>query len=279
MAHDLRNLSSLKEFLRSHDLRLRKSLSQNFIVDKNTLKRLVDEANLKDRETVLEVGPGLGSITRTILEQGHKVTAVELDKGFARELPNLLDDFKDSFTLIEGDILKQEFSQSMKVISNIPFQITAPLIEYFVQRETLFSELTLVVQDELCHRMTAKEGTRDNNSFAIFSQYHFEVKKLFTISKLCFFPVPNIECAAISLKRKQNRPLESTEEPLFSLFVRRCFQQKRKMLRSSLKPIPITKALEELNLKPTSRPEDLSLDEYVSLFSILRTSFEKTIPN
>lgn len=277
MAHDLRNLSDLKDYLRNHDLRLRKALSQNFIIDKNILSQLVDRAHLKNDDHILEVGPGLGAITRTLLEKGHTVTAVELDKGFAEHLPGILADYSKTFTLIEGDILKQEFQKPMKVISNIPFQITAPLLEYFVQREDLFDELTLVVQEDLCDRMLAKESTRNNNSFAIYSQYHYEIEKCFTISKTCFFPVPNIECATVFMKRRKNRPLEKKDELLFSKFVRRCFQQKRKMLRSSLKSLNVPSALEKLDLKETSRPEDLSVMHYVELFRLLRTPFEESI--
>lgn len=277
MGNDLRNLSDLKAYLRNHELRLRKSLSQNFIIDKNILKHIADVASIKQQEVILEVGPGLGAITRTLLEKGARVCCVELDRGFANLLPEILSDFEGSFSLIEGDILKQEFEEPMKVVSNIPFQITSPLLDYFSKHSSLFSKLYLVVQDDLCDRMLATSGSRQNNAFALYCQFYFTLKKHFRISRTSFFPIPKVDSALVSLIRKDQYPLPAENHDDFFSLIRRGFQQKRKMLRSSLKDLPVSEALKSLGLKETSRPEDLSLDEYVSLFLFI-SSAEKADP-
>ncbi len=275
---DLRNLSELKLYLGTHKLRLQKGLSQNFIIEKNILDKIVSSADIKKDDLVLEIGPGLGAITRTLLEKGAKVTAVELDKAFAIALNDVLNPWVDQLTVIHGDILDQEFSTPMKVVSNIPFQITSPIFSFLAQRRHLFQEIVLVIQDDMATRIQSKAGTKLNNSFAIFSQFYFSIKTLFKISNHCFFPKPKIDCAVISLKPHANLLLPEMDHDKFFSFVRGCFAHKRKMLRSTQKHLGIQNELIKIGHKETARAEDLSLRDYITLFRILFPTLEQSNP-
>ena len=269
---DLRNVSSLIEYLKAHQLRLNKGLSQNFLIEKPVIERLIKAANIQKGDLVLEIGPGLGAITRTLLESGANVYAVEKDKGFSEALPNILEEWESSLEVVHGDILQTIIDKPMKVVSNIPFQITSPIVTMLANNRHLFSDIAIVIQDDMATRMQSKNGSKQNNSFAIYTQFFFTIKPLFKISNSCFFPKPKIDCAAISLTRKEKLLLPNREHEAFFIFVRKCFKHKRKMLRSSNKVVNIGELLPKIGLKETARAENLSLDHFVSLFLLVSAS-------
>ena len=219
-------------------------------------------SNVCKGDHVLEIGPGLGALTKTLLEIGTTVLAVEKDSSFTQLLLELLFEYKDRFTLIEGDILKTPLTQPMKVVSNIPFQITVPILTLLATHRHLFSDITLLVQKEMAEKICALKGSKLNNPLAIFTNFFFHLQFLFEVSKTNFYPVPKIDCAVISLKPKKALLLDTAYHDLFFSFVKKCFTHKRKMLRSTLKT---TTGLEKEN----ARAEDLGVEDYVLLFTTL----------
>lgn len=273
---DLRKLSHLKRYRDERDLRLHKGFSQNFLVDRNIIERFLTAAHIHPGENILEIGPGLGAITRTLLEKRAHVTAVEKDPRMVKELRTLLSSFTH-FQVIEGDILQFPLSHSAKVVSSIPYQITSPLLGYLADHSTDVVEAHLILQKDVADRMEAVSGSRENNALALFCHYHFTMQRIMNIEKGAFFPQPKVASSAISLFPRQKKPLSPNEEKPFFALVRQAFQQKRKMLRRSLKNhTGISQTLKSLNVPDTTRPEQLSLEEFLHLFHCLyNTSSEE----
>jgi 16S rRNA (adenine1518-N6/adenine1519-N6)-dimethyltransferase len=266
---DPRKISELHQLFSALGIQPKKSLSQNFFIEKNTLEKLVSFANIQEGESVLEIGPGLGAITLTLLEKGAKVIAVELDRKLALFLKESIS--TPNFTLIEGDFLTTPLTSlpsPMKLIANIPFQITSPILNYLSQHRTLFSLIHLVVQKDLAVRMIAQKGSGQNGPFSIFCQYYFTVKILSTISPNNFYPKPSIESAYIELIPKQSIPFENGD-PFFD-FVHSLFHKKRKMIRSSISHPDLDLILSKRGLNSTMRPGELSLDDFIYIFKHLK---------
>ncbi len=268
---DLRNLDNLKQFLASHQLKLRKSLSQNFLVERELLERIVQESNVRQGDRVFEIGPGLGALTLSLLEAGASVVAIEKDTAFAGWLPKLLKEYKDRLQVIEGDALQYSFTEKMKVVSNIPYQITVPILNFLATQRTLISQITLLLQKEVGEKMMATPGSKKNIPLALFSQFYFDLIPLFEVSKKHFFPVPKVDSIVLVLDPKETLPLPSHQIESFFSFIDKCFTHKRKMLRSTLKR---TDYFEKIGVNVTARPEDLSLEDYLLLFGLFSTQSE-----
>ena len=253
---DPRRLSELTPFLREHGLIPKKSLSQNFLIDANIVKKIVKTANLHPEDAVLEIGPGPGGLTKTLLEAGAKVVAIELDGRYASLLPQTLQ--HNNLTVIHMDFLKFIPSSPMTVIANIPYHITSPIIARLAEYSHLFPKIFLTVQKDMAERILAKKGSKQNNAFAIFVDFFFTPTIVFTIGKDCFYPKPKVNSALLSLIPKKEHLL-SNPKPFFA-FVRLLFQQKRKMIRSTLKNPNLTDL----------RPEMLGLEDFIHLFSFLK---------
>jgi 16S rRNA (adenine1518-N6/adenine1519-N6)-dimethyltransferase len=266
---DPRNLSSIKELTLSLGISPKKSLSQNFLIEKNTLAKLVSLAHITKDDTVLEIGPGLGAITLSLLEKGAKVIAIELDHQLTLFLKESI--VNPHFTLIEGDFLKvplDTLPSPMKLVANIPFQITSPIFSRLATYRNLFSSIHLVVQKDLALRAIAQKGSGKNGPFALFCQYYFHCKILSSISAANFYPKPSIDASYIELLPKTSLPFENST--LFFAFIHSLFHKKRKMIRSSLSHPHLEELLSKKSLSSTIRPQELSLDDCIYLFQNLR---------
>ncbi len=250
---DPRKLSELDPFLRERDLRPKKSLSQNFLVDANVLRKIVKTADLTPQDEVLEIGPGPGGLTKTLIEGGATVTAVEIDKRYANLLAQTIDSPK--LTVICEDFLEFTPLKTFAVVANIPYHISSPLIEKLVENISKYSKIFLTVQKDFADRILCK---KPSNAFSIFIELYFKASIAFTISKDCFYPKPTIPSVLLSLIPKEKLPLEDPKE--FILFVRHLFQHRRKMIRSILGLPDITDA----------RPEALKLENFIQLYVLLK---------
>jgi len=274
---DLFKPSVLRHFLDSLGARAKKSLSQNFLIDGNILKKIIKTAKVEADDTILEIGPGPGALTQMLLNTGARILAVEKDSTFASALPRLTTN-EEQLTVACEDILKFPIEETLsqylspgqkaKAVANLPYHLTTPILSRFIPLNHLFSSLVFMVQDEVAKRMTASPGGKEYSSLTVFLNYYAEVQYCFQISRNCFYPVPNVDSALVTLTLKQP-PSVSSEEKFF-LLTRTAFQQRRKMLRSSLRalypPDRIMKALEELGHSPLARPEELSLNDFLLLF-------------
>lgn len=268
--------SELMEFLNSLGINPKKALSQNFLIDGNIIRKIVATAKVDSTDTVLEIGPGPGSLTEALLETGAHVIAVEKDKILAEALQRLntpdnrLRVFCEDILAFPLESLVQ--SKKLKVIANLPYNVTTPILAKLVPLTHLFESLTLMVQEEVARRFVGQPGTSAYSSFTIFLNYYTTPRYGFKVSHNCFYPPPSVESAIVCLELHAP-PKVSNEERFFTM-TRTAFEHRRKMLRASLKdlynPESVTRGLENCGLNPLARPEDLSLNAFILLFEQLQ---------
>ncbi len=272
--------SELRLFLNGLGVSPKKVLSQNFLIDGNIIRKIVESACVQPGDIVLEIGPGPGSLTEALLDKGVHVLAVEKDRVLARALERLkspdnnLEIFcNDILEFPVETVLARYLSEGRraKVIANLPYHLTTPILMRLISMRDTFSSLFVMVQEEVARRFTAMPGTSDYSSFTIFLNFYAALHYEFMVSRHCFFPEPNVQSAVVSLELKQP-PTVSNEEQFFKT-TRAAFSQRRKMLRASLRPLyateAITKALIDLGFDPQSRPERLSLEDWLRFFERL----------
>lgn len=272
--------SDLHQFLNEIGAHAKKSLSQNFLIDGNILRKIILNADIQSDDLVLEIGPGPGALTQMLLEAKATVIAVEKDTAFAKSLTRLqtpkhtLEVFEDDILQfpLEAEIKKRlTAGKKAKVVANLPYHLTTPILAKILPLSTLFSTLTIMVQDEVARRFVGKPGSSDYSSFTVFLNFYSRPEYSFFVSKHCFYPQPKVNSAIVKLNLT-TPPAVDSEENFFKL-TRRSFEHRRKMLRSSLKPLyrpeSVMKALAELGLNPEARPEVLSLQDFLNLYSKL----------
>lgn len=249
----------------------RKRFSQNFLVNLKAAKRIVDYLELESDEIVLEIGPGKGVLTQFLLEKAAKVYGVELDRDLCSHLKVKFKD-KGNFEIINQDILKFDLKKvaqkegKLKVIGNIPYQITSPILEYLIQNRQFIDLVILTVQKEVAKRICAKPGTPDWSPLSIGIQLFSNPEVLFILKPNSFFPAPKIDSAVIKLKFL-SKPKAEVEFPLFTDLVKAIFSQRRKTLLNSLsKNLDLNKdelqaILKEVKIDSKRRGETLNLEE------------------
>jgi len=244
----------------------KKSLSQNFLIDGNIIRKIVDAAEVKEGEHVLEIGPGPGALTQELLARGAHVTAVEKDTYFAQHLSTL----GGSLQVHCQDILDFDFSRidQTKVIANLPYHITTPIVTKLIQEHEKITSLVIMVQYEVARRMIAKPGSKEYGSLTVFLNYHTAPEFMFKVSRKCFHPQPKVDSAVVALTLK-NPPFISNHERCLKL-IRKAFGQRRKMLRKTWGEVfgveAVSRELARLGLPSTVRPEELSLEQFINLF-------------
>ncbi|MFZ4099090.1 MAG: 16S rRNA (adenine(1518)-N(6)/adenine(1519)-N(6))-dimethyltransferase RsmA [Chlamydiia bacterium] len=264
----------LQSFLKEEGLRAQKRFSQNFLVDAMVLHRIVDETMREGIQRVLEIGPGPGVLTEELLKRGAQVWAIELDRGMAQALerrshPNL--------TVIQADALQCSLEPIEQggvevMVGNLPYAITAPLLGRFLPMHTRFKRLVVMVQWEVAQRLLAVPGTKQWGLLSLFVQACSTPKLVCRVPSSSFRPQPKVDSAVVSLELRA--PPERMEEAM--VWAKRAFQQRRKMLRSSLSGYVEREALDwalrQASLRPEQRPEELNLDQWLSLLQSLALS-------
>ncbi|MBA3957547.1 MAG: ribosomal RNA small subunit methyltransferase A [Parachlamydiaceae bacterium] len=272
--------SELRQFLNELGISPKKVLSQNFLIDGNIIRKIVEAADVQPGDVVLEIGPGPGSLSEALLEKGAHVVAVELDDTLAQALKRLdTDDHRlhvycediMQFPIVETLEKLLPAGKKAKVIANLPYHLTTPILAFLIPLNGLFSSLTVMVQDEVARRFTALPSTPEYSSFTVFLNFFTKPRYSFTVSKRCFFPEPSVQSAVVSLELKP--PPQIADPDNFFKMTRTAFSQRRKMMRASLRelyaPEAVMAALEAIGKDPQSRPETLSLEEWLRLFEVL----------
>jgi 16S rRNA (adenine1518-N6/adenine1519-N6)-dimethyltransferase len=273
--------SELLEFLRSLKALPKKSLSQNFLIDGNILKKIAALAELQADDVIVEIGPGPGALTEHLLEIGCHVIAIEKDNVFAESLKRLKTatnkfevycDDALNFSLVEHLKKVLQNGKKAKVVANIPYSITTPLIEKIAEASSVISSATLMVQDEVAKRFVAKEKSSDYGYFSAFLKLASDVKYGFLVPSNCFYPAPKVHSAVIYLDfEKKTLP---QDEKQFLKMLKAAFMKRRKMLKASLKdlypPQQIEAALQEMGKELTARPEELTASEWLKLFKLIQ---------
>lgn len=266
-------IETLKSLLRHYHLNPNKTYGQNFLMDETVLEDMIDEAGIIATDTVLEIGPGIGNLTERLLKRAGRVVSIEKDPQFLNVLKALAKDHKD-FEYIVGDALTVNFQgllagKPYKVVANIPYYITGKIVQLFMKAEHKPVSLTLLMQKEVAQNIVAKPGNL--NLLAISTQLYAEAKLVTIVQANKFYPAPKVDSAVvhITLHRKPKYKL-SDEKKLFRI-LRACFAGKRKQLHNTLtnnlklEKIAVEKILKELNIDPAARPQQLTIDQWLSL--------------
>jgi len=250
---------------------LKKSLGQNFLRDENIARKIISSLSLNSDDYVLEIGPGTGMLTKYLIEQAKRVVAVEIDKNLVQKLLKQFCTY-DNLFLYHDDILKISFkeilrgNQSWKVVANLPYHITSPVLFKLFDHRTFFDSATLMIQKEVAQRIVAQPKSKNYGILSVFSQLYAEVKILFEISHHVFFPKPEVSSAVVKWKFKQTEPLDQQEDDLFRRIVKGSFSQRRKMLRNSLRSVFNNEVdLTQINFDLEQRPEDVSVQGFIEL--------------
>lgn len=274
--------TELRQFLAEQGIVPRKSMSQNFLIDGNIVKKIIKVAEIAEKDLVLEIGPGPGGLTELLLAAGARVIAIEKDYNLAAALQRLQATAK-TLHVITGNALEIDLKRILspyltepgfkaKVVANLPYNITTPLLTHLLPRSDLFSQITVMVQEEVAQRIAAKPHTSAMSSLTIFCQFFSEIHYNFKVQRNCFFPAPTVDSAVVTFALNP-APLPEEKREKFFLLTRTAYQHRRKMLRASLRKLApadaIETALASLALPPTARPEELSLEQFLQLFSLL----------
>jgi len=243
-------------------------LGQNFLYDPSILKRIIQDAQLEAEDLVLEIGPGPGRLTKMLAEKVKKVIAIEFDENLFRKLKSELAEYKN-VELIHGDALKYSYENlpEFKVVANIPYYITTPIIFRLIDARKNLESATLTVQKEVAERIVAKPGGKDYGVLSIMVQYYAKPSLKFIIPKEAFRPVPKIDSAVIHIKILASPSVDVENDKIFFRTVKTAFSQRRKMLSNSLKSMrgDVKEWLSETGIDPDRRPETLSIEEFAKL--------------
>jgi 16S rRNA (adenine1518-N6/adenine1519-N6)-dimethyltransferase len=264
--------SELLNFLDQLGIAPKKTLSQNFLIDGNVIRKIVATAHVSSEDTILEIGPGPGSLTEELLNNNATVIAIEKDRTLAQALERLKKE-QHVLEIYCGDILDFPLEDALKgrkakVIANLPYHLTTPILTRLIQLPHLFSSLFVMVQEEVARRFVAQPNTPDYSSFTLFLNFFCQCRYCFFVKKSCFYPEPKVNSAIVELKLRVP-PVVSDQNAFFQT-TRMAFSKRRKMLRASLKDLygadHIETALTNCQLNPLSRPEDLSLEQWLAFF-------------
>lgn len=272
--------TDLNQFLTSIGAKPNKKLSQNFLIDGNIIRKIVKAADIQPGDQVLEIGPGPGSLTEELLSRGAFVVAVETDRALANAL-NRLNPENDRLIVRVEDALKASIEElfslfpkkqaPIKLLSNLPYHITTPLLARFVPEHMRISMIIVMVQEEMARRMCATHGSKDYSSLTLFLNFYSRPSYLFKVSRSCFHPAPKVDSAIVRMDLK--KPPSDVSSETFFHFTRHVFQQRRKCLRNSLKglydPAIIKEALSKASISELARPEELSLEQFIQLHHLL----------
>lgn len=264
----------VKDIIDIYNFRFSKSLGQNFLVDKNFVEKIVDIADVKDTN-VLEIGPGIGTITYEMAKSAKKVVAIEIDSALLPIIEENMEEF-DNFKLIHEDILKaklediveEEFDgEAFKVVSNLPYYITTPIIEKLVTSKLPCTDMTIMVQKEVADRMLATEKDKEYSSLSVFIKYFSKAEKITNVPKSVFMPQPKIDSTVLKLKLRKYRD-DVDDSKLFAL-VHAGFNKRRKTILNSLADAvdkeKLRLAFDKLGINEKLRAENLSLDDFIDL--------------
>ena len=273
---------SIRQELKEYGLIPRKGWGQHFLVDRNILNKVIWTAQVEKEDVVLEVGPGLGEMTIALARQAKRVIAIEIDSKLVAILNEKMKNYPN-VEVVKSDILKVDFNQFLKkeghpikVVANLPYQVSTPLLFRFIESKETFSTFTLMLQKEVAERMVAPPGGKEYGPLSIFIQMFLDVSIRFFIKPSAFFPSPKIESAVVQMIWKEKPMIETNDQEWFKRVVKACFGYRRKTLVNALRhselslPESIELKMEAIGIDPRRRPETLTIQEYARLAKVLR---------
>lgn len=270
--------------LQKYNFIFQKKFGQNFLIDSHVLEKIVAAAQITDEDCVLEIGPGIGTMTQYLAESAREVVAVEIDRALIPILQDTLSAY-DNVTVLNEDIMKvdvrrivQERNQGrpIKVVANLPYYITTPIVMSLLENHVPVQSITIMVQKEVADRMQVGPGTKDYGALSLAVQYYARPEVVAHVPANCFMPRPNVDSTVIRLTRYQKPPVEVKDEKHLFALIRASFNQRRKTLANGLtnglgiSREQVTAALEEMGLSATVRGEALTLAQFADLSNLLK---------
>lgn len=273
--------SATKEIINKYSFAFQKKFGQNFLIDSNVLESIIRGAEITKDDFVLEIGPGIGTMTQYLCEAARQVVAVEIDKMLIPILEDALSEY-DNVEVINQDVLKVDIKsladeknngKPIKVVANLPYYITTPIIMGLFESGVPIDSITIMVQKEVADRMQTGPGSKDYGALSLAVQYYATAKVILNVSATCFMPRPNVDSAVIKLTRHKEPTVNVADEKLMFKIIRASFNQRRKTLVNGLKNSPelsfskeqIVKAIEKIGKPETIRGEALTLEEFAEL--------------
>lgn len=284
----LGNATNTIEILRKYQFNFQKKFGQNFLIDGNILGKIVEAARITKEDCVLEIGPGIGTMTQYLAEQAKSVIAVEIDKNLIPILQETLSSYQN-VKVINEDILKVDIDQivreencgkPVKVVANLPYYITTPIIMALFENHIALQNITIMVQKEVADRMQAMPGTKDYGALSLAVRYYAKPEIIMKVPSSCFMPRPNVDSAVIRLTRHEKPPVEVLDEAWLFSVIRASFNQRRKTLVNGLSNAgnlgigkgKTAEAVARMGLSPTVRGETLTLEQFAELSNYLYLS-------
>ena len=281
MQNKLGNPQNTIQIIQKHEFAFQKKFGQNFLIDTHILEKIIQGAGVTKDDCVLEIGPGIGTMTQYLAEAAGHVVAVEIDPKLIPILNETLADY-DNVTVIHADILKTDINEltqkynggrPIKVVANLPYYITTPIIMGLFEGQVPIDNITVMVQKEVADRMQVGPGTKDYGALSLAVQYYAEPYIVANVPPNCFIPRPNVGSAVIRLTRHKNPPVNVQDPGLMFRLIRASFNQRRKTLQNGLNnspEVPYTKeqiadAIESLGVSPSVRGEALNLGQFAAL--------------
>ena len=290
----LGNPKNTIEVLQKYNFSFQKKFGQNFLIDTRILEGIIQAAHVTKEDFVLEIGPGIGTMTQYLCEHAREVVAVEIDQNLIPILKDTLSEY-DNVEVINDDILKVDINQlarernggkPIKVVANLPYYITTPIIMGLFESHVPIDSITIMVQKEVADRMQVGPGTKDYGALSLAVQYYAKPEIVLNVPPSCFMPQPKVGSAVIRLTRHEVPPVDVKNEKLMFALIRASFNQRRKTLANGLNNFPqislskeqIQECIVELGVPVTVRGEALSLEQFAALSNIIevKISREKT---
>jgi len=277
---NLTSIGQVKRLFADHNIHPKKRLGQHFLTDRNVLNRIVDASRAGPDVNVLEIGPGLGVVTRELAERGARVVCVEIDRALQPMLERALSG-TSGVEIVIGDFLKLDLPAFLAdratgkwvAVGNLPYYITSPIVAKLLDSKQLFSTILLMVQREVAERLRAEPGTGDYGALSVFVQYHAEVERVMSVSRNVFYPVPEVDSELVALRVRERPPADVVDEGLFFRIVRAAFGKRRKTLLNALSSSSelgwdkdrASQALADAGIDGARRGETLTIGEFASL--------------
>jgi len=288
MNKDIATPGRTREILEKYGFSFKKSLGQNFLIDTNILRKIVDVAELSDDTGAIEIGPGIGALTEQLARRAKKVVAFEIDKRLLPILEDTLSPYRN-VRIIHQDVLKADIHRviaeefvdvaDIMVVANLPYYVTTPIIMKLLTDNLPIRGIVVMLQKEVADRISAQPGTKDYGSLSIAIQYYTEAEKIMTVPRTVFMPQPNVDSAVIRLMKRKQPPVDVDDESFFFQVVRASFAQRRKtILNNLISNLPNGKAMKEKieriltekGIDPRRRGETLTMEEFAALSNALR---------
>jgi 16S rRNA (adenine1518-N6/adenine1519-N6)-dimethyltransferase len=270
--------------VRKHDIKAQKKYGQNFLTDDGVLDEIVEAAGVCDKDHIVEIGPGLGALTKRLAEKASHVTAIEIDTQMIPVLDEVLEGF-DNTRVICADVLKTDMKEiaetypgeDVKVVANLPYYITTPIVTSLLESGIHYKSITVMVQTEVAERMQTGPGSKDYGALSLAVQYYSKPEIMIDVPPECFYPMPGVGSSVIKLDLYEEPPVKASNPEFMFRIIKASFMQRRKTLQNALQNNPDTKisrdktveALEKLGLDPMIRGEALTLEQFAALSDLL----------